>query len=561
MLILKKATGMAEAELEWAIESSSGNAFLMAEEKKAHHELEYSKLMFEMSKLDKLMYLLKNPNIGRALVSAGKAIAEERIMKKKDSAGEGGGDEPPGAPALQKTLSSRAPPPFLAAIQLKKSESGSGGGDDAPSAKPPNPFGGGNPFAAAAAAKGLVGGGGIGGLPKGPMGGAGFLSQLTGGARSGIKGKQMTIKSSREKLKKLLVGEQKQVDAIPFKLKDFNVVVDALQAVLDADDSSFASVAKEQNELLKNKDKDLKSALLKVQRLNVTHEGQIEIWNERMNTAPERAAEMAKREEEWVANQNEKNLQCLKIMRSYIPLDIEKLSVKQILEKVKVEGGHCTYTLAERLKNKKLLHWIIMHKDDIARENFLVGANVAAFKNLGDYDVVELRAIYACLPPTFELDNTPGRVGAKVRRACESQIDELRSRSRSIDIHLRYFHFLRHKRLLLRDSLCSVQLEWKNGLIAKLKGMTSQQAGETVPAGWDPVKEKQKFEKLKPLKRADERNPAYFYLDENGMKERVNHFEVIEQRLDGLKKRCKVLEGEEGGGGGKNMRDTERRAK
>eukprot|EP00518_Triparma_eleuthera_P015945 CAMPEP_0197571044 /NCGR_PEP_ID=MMETSP1320-20131121/41752_1 /TAXON_ID=91990 /ORGANISM="Bolidomonas sp., Strain RCC2347" /LENGTH=1853 /DNA_ID=CAMNT_0043133525 /DNA_START=185 /DNA_END=5743 /DNA_ORIENTATION=- len=498
MLILKKATGMAEAELQWAIESSSGNAFLMAEEKKAYHELEYSKLMFEMSKLDKLMYLLKNPNIGRALVSASKAIAEERILKKEDGGGDG---EPPGVPALQKTLSARAPPPFLA--QLKKG-GGDGGGDDAPAR--PSPFGGGNPFAAAAAAKGLGGGGGIGGLPKGPMGGAGFLSQLTGGARSGLKSKQVTIKSSREKLQKLLVGEQKQVDAIPFKLKDFNVIVDALKAVLDADDDNFASVAKEQNEHLKAKDKELKESLLKVQRLNVNHEGQIEIWNERMNTAPERAAEMAKREEAWVAKQQETNLQCLKIMRSYIPMDIEKLSVKQILEKVKAEGGQCTYALAERLKSKKLLHWIVMHKDDIARENFLVGANVSAFKNLGDYDVVELRAVYACLPATFELDNTPGRVGAK--------------------------------------------LEWKNGLITKLKEMSAQQAGETVPAGWDPVKEEEKFEKLKPLKPADERNPAYYYLDESGMKEKIAHFEVIEQRLDGLKKRCTVLEGEEGGSGG-----------
>eukprot|EP00519_Triparma_laevis_P004341 CAMPEP_0182512376 /NCGR_PEP_ID=MMETSP1321-20130603/32070_1 /TAXON_ID=91990 /ORGANISM="Bolidomonas sp., Strain RCC1657" /LENGTH=1089 /DNA_ID=CAMNT_0024719187 /DNA_START=152 /DNA_END=3417 /DNA_ORIENTATION=+ len=116
MQILKKATGMAEAELQWAIESSTGNSFLMAEEKKSFHELEYSKLMFEMSKVDKLLYLLKNPNIGRALVSASKAISEERLRKKSEN--EDKGDDAPKINPLEKQLSSRAPPAFLA--QLKE---------------------------------------------------------------------------------------------------------------------------------------------------------------------------------------------------------------------------------------------------------------------------------------------------------------------------------------------------------------------------------------------------------------------------------------------------------
>ncbi|GMH87821.1 hypothetical protein TL16_g10972 [Triparma laevis f. inornata] len=486
MQILKKATGMAEAELQWAIESSTGNSFLMAEEKKSFHELEYSKLMFEMSKTEKLLYLLKNPNIGRALVSAGKAISEERLRKKSDN--EGGGDATPKFNPLEKQMSSRAPPAFLA--QLKD-----GGAKSSPKAARPNPFGGGNPFAAAVPAKN--GGGGP------PKGGTGFLSQLTrGGVGGGLKKSAITIKASREKLEKLLVGEQKQVDAIPYKLKDFEFVVDLIKAVLDADDDNFANTAKAKNEELKAKDKELKMALMKIQQENGKHEGEIEIWNERMNTAPEKAEEMDKRENVWVEKQNEKNLQCLKIMRSYIPVDIQKLSVKQVLEKAKKEGGQYTYTMAERFKNKKLLHWLVLHKDDISRENFLVGGNVSSFKNLSDYDVIELRAVYACLPEKFELDNTPGKVGQK--------------------------------------------LEWKNGLIAKLKAMSSQQEGETVASGWDPVKQEQKFEKLKPLQHEDERNLGYYYLDENGMKDKIAHFETIEQRLDGLLKRCKVLEGEEG---------------
>jgi hypothetical protein len=223
-----------------------------------------------------------------------------------------------------------------------------------------------------------------------------------------------------------------------------------------------------------------------------------------MNTAPERAEELARREHEWLEKQKEANEQCLKIMRSYIPVNISKLSVKGYLEEVKKKGGLATFALAERLREKKLLHWCVMHKDDIARENFLMGANVSCFKNLGDYDVTELRAVYACLPSAFELDSTPGKVGQK--------------------------------------------LEWKNGLIAKLKSMSAQQDGETVKSGWDPVNEVEKEEKLKPLKAVDERQPAYYYPDESSMEAKIAHFVGIEERLEVLKKRRKELEG--GGEGG-----------
>jgi len=540
MQILKKATGMAEAELEWAIESSNGNAFLMAEEKKAYHELEYSKMMFEMSKLDKMMYLLKNPNNGRALTSASKSIAEERVRTEKDSGGKGNGEEREDDKAP--LLGSRKPPAFLAQLRTKGGCGGDGDGEDQSVASGgsggrPNPFGGpgANPFAAAAATKGLVGGG-LGA----PMGGRGFLSQLTGGARTGAKGKTVTIKSAREKLVKLLVGEKKQVEQIPFKLKDFNVIVDALEKVLASGEADFAATAKEVNEELKQKDKDLKVQLLKVQQSNTKHEGQIEIWNERMNTAPERAEELTKREEEWLGKQKEANELCLKITRSYIPLNISSLSVKGYLEAVKKEGGLATFALAERLREKKLLHWCVMHKDDIARENFLMGANVSCFKNLGDYDVTELRAVYACLPATFELDSTPGKVGQKVRGGV------VRSDGGWSEATAKATYCI----VYIPNNLCSSQLEWKNGLINKLKSMTAQQDGETVKSGWDPVNEVEKEEKLKPLRAIDERHPGYYYPDEATMEAKTTHFVGIEERLEGLKKRRKELQGEEGGGQG-----------
>ena len=47
----------------------------------------------------------------------------------------------------------------------------------------------------------------------------------------------------------------------------------------------------------------------------------------------------------------------------------------------------------DRLKEKKLLHWIITHPDDVCRANFLMGAHKKHFEQLQDYDLTELRAV------------------------------------------------------------------------------------------------------------------------------------------------------------------------
>ena len=108
-----------------------------------------------------------------------------------------------------------------------------------------------------------AGAGGGGGANNGGAGGggggapAGFLSQLTGGTRTALKAKAITVESAREKLVKLVKGEKSQVDKIPIKLADFNVVVEALEAVINASDDQFANVAKAKLEELKQQDKEV----------------------------------------------------------------------------------------------------------------------------------------------------------------------------------------------------------------------------------------------------------------------------------------------------------------
>ena len=83
---------------------------------------------------------------------------------------------------------------------------------------------------------------------------------------------------------------------------------------------------------------------------------------------------------------------------------------------------------------------MVTHPDDIAKANFLAGAHVGAFRDVSSYDVCELRAVYAAMPTSFEMDSKGDKAN------------------------------------------------WRTGLAERLKALIQQQRRETVPGGWDPIK-------------------------------------------------------------------------
>ena len=116
---------------------------------------------------------------------------------------------------------------------------------------------------------------------------------------------------------------------------------------------------------------------------------------------------------------------------------------------------HVPYALAQRLKAKRMLWWAVAHPDDIAKQNFLMGA---------DYDA--LRAIYAALPDRpFDLDARPK--GAKAA--------------------------------------------WRAALVARVKDLASRERREKVPAGWDAATGAPKFAAMPALAPASARCDAASY--------------------------------------------------
>jgi hypothetical protein len=108
---------------------------------------------------------------------------------------------------------------------------------------------------------------------------------------------------------------------------------------------------------------------------------------------------------EWLKKEKNANFEALTIMRSFIPHDVNNLTINNIIENASNNNGLYTLELATEIKNNKLLHWIVTHQDDISSSNFLYGDKKTFFDNFEYLDVVELRAIAVCLPLKFDFDN------------------------------------------------------------------------------------------------------------------------------------------------------------
>lgn len=105
-------------------------------------------------------------------------------------------------------------------------------------------------------------------------------------------------------------------------------------------------------------------------------------WERRKEAAPEREQIEKAINIKWARENKKKNEACLNLMRSYIPSNIRVLDDDAIIASAEKEGKHYPRDLSERLRSKKMLHWLVAHPEDISNSNFLAGADRNEFINL-----------------------------------------------------------------------------------------------------------------------------------------------------------------------------------
>lgn len=223
----------------------------------------------------------------------------------------------------------------------------------------------------------------------------------------------------------------------------------------------------------------------------------LETWDKRMKAAPDYQSVMRQREEEWLEQEQAANQEALQTMRSFIPVNVNQLSYAEFDQQIREKGGFYPQELLRELKDNKLLHWVVTHPDDIKCANFLMGATSRYFTDLRQYDIVELRAILAVLPDTFELD----REGSKARWRAE---------------------FLQ----LIKDKIARVRQK-------------------VVPGAWNPVLKKREQVALSPLGDKEMRRACYFYPTLAEMNAKIAELAERRNKLEQKKQRIQELQSQE----------------
>ncbi|CAN0157816.1 unnamed protein product, partial [Ectocarpus fasciculatus] len=210
----------------------------------------------------------------------------------------------------------------------------------------------------------------------------------------------------------------------------------------------------------------------------------MELWRERKEALPEYIKHVAEEEKAWFEREAAANDKALRCMRSLMPVGVTGLTVSELEQRAMDGGSLYPRDLSLRLKENRLLQWTVMHPEDIARSNFLQGAHAHFFTNLDKYDLVEMRAVMACLPAKFEVDDD-GRKAA-----------------------------------------------WRAEFVQRAKGLVAQERGDTVSGGWDPKISARRRVRLPELSAGQTRREEYFYPTA----------EKVQSTVDKLRERQRKLE-------------------
>lgn len=501
--LLKQHVGLNDDELDWKLAATrTKDPFGLAVRKREEFEGEYDRLMWHQSKLEALVRMCDDRRVLDALTGLAKACREPRHPPEAAEASPGGAIEAK-LPEEEEQNKKKNPKQALAgALGSALANRGRGG------------RGGGGGLMAAIAARGGRG--------------RGVVSSLQPSASK----KPKTVASCRQALENAKRRSRQDIERLPVAdLPEFRIVDDALAEVLEcgvSDESRArcASLCDKAKLDIEHRATAAKSQLEDLSKNLLEVEDDLEKWRKREAEAPNRTSALAAQEEVWAEREKIENAVALAVMRTLVPPNVAKetaeslrlraarriaeaydkqkgasgsasgedTSSKRALSLAAKWGGLYTHELAQRIKQCKPLHWVQAHPDEVAKANFLAGAGADAFKNLADYDIVELRAIYACCPPKFELDSS----GAKAA--------------------------------------------WRASLVDRLRELTARERRESVSAGWDGVNDRRKVVRLPPLEAKHRRHSSYYYPGSAELEARTKKHDEARRRVEQRRSRVAELE-------------------
>lgn len=144
------------------------------------------------------------------------------------------------------------------------------------------------------------------------------------------------------------------------------------------------------------KEKLKQSLILASEKDSFENISEVERWDSFVTSHPKFILEKQNEEEQWKLLQNESITESLNIQKNIIPKDITNLSIEDLTKR------NMNKQLATRIFRNKSLWLVHFSKEEISKLHF---ADLQyKFSNVG-LDIIELKALYACLPDEFMFDH------------------------------------------------------------------------------------------------------------------------------------------------------------
>ncbi|CAM9330455.1 unnamed protein product, partial [Scytosiphon promiscuus] len=150
---------------------------------------------------------------------------------------------------------------------------------------------------------------------------------------------------------------------------------------------------------------------------SVEMEHALEKWDKYVTNHPDHIKEQAAEEQAWETENAQENNEALRLMKTFVPPNIFHAGLDGL------RGGGLPPALAKRIFDRKVL-WLIRAPQGMVSRTHVVELKSKFLAN--DLDIVESRALHACLPSKFENDADGAKTGwrAGFRKRLKELLDK-----------------------------------------------------------------------------------------------------------------------------------------
>ena len=129
-------------------------------------------------------------------------------------------------------------------------------------------------------------------------------------------------------------------------------------------------------------------------------EADVTKWSDVLSAHPERIKEVERENQDWADREMPRCHEALELTRSFVPTDVRQRTLDDLISAGLPRG------IARRILRNRTLWLCVLHSDDIARLHKNELLNEYAVTGC---DIVEIRSIFAKLPPAFSNDPDGGK--------------------------------------------------------------------------------------------------------------------------------------------------------